>query len=103
MHREDNPQSSCRLQAPPPVTIPFLPVVGVWKKLPFSPLSSLDALRAIPHRRAEASRLLSNLDGQMRLNLFSELHRPGVLAACGVQVIGVNMDAIERGEAREGG
>ncbi|MEW5909629.1 MAG: carbamoyl-phosphate synthase large subunit, partial [Thermodesulfobacteriota bacterium] len=44
--------------------------------------------------------LLPNLGGQSGLNLSSELHRSGVLEKYGVQVIGVNVDAIERGEDR---
>ena len=44
--------------------------------------------------------LLPNLGGQTGLNLSSQLHRNGVLAKYGVQVIGVNVDAIERGEDR---
>ena len=44
--------------------------------------------------------LLPNLGGQSGLNLSSELYRSGVLAKYDVQVIGVNIDAIERGEDR---
>jgi len=44
--------------------------------------------------------LLPNLGGQTGLNLSSELHRSGVLEKYGVKVIGVNVDAIERGEDR---
>jgi len=44
--------------------------------------------------------LLPNLGGQTGLNLSSTLHRTGVLDKYGVQVIGVNVDAIERGEDR---
>ncbi|MBW1692725.1 MAG: carbamoyl-phosphate synthase large subunit [Deltaproteobacteria bacterium] len=44
--------------------------------------------------------LLPNLGGQTGLNLSSELARNGVLEKYGVQVIGVNIDAIERGEDR---
>ncbi|OQY18706.1 MAG: carbamoyl phosphate synthase large subunit [Desulfobacteraceae bacterium 4572_35.1] len=45
--------------------------------------------------------LLPNLGGQTALNLAMELSRRGVLNEYGVQVIGVNLDAIERGEDRE--
>ena len=45
--------------------------------------------------------LLPNLGGQSGLNLSSELARSGVLERYGVKVIGVNVDAIERGEDRE--
>ncbi len=44
--------------------------------------------------------LLPNLGGQSALNLSSELWRAGVLKKYGVKVIGVNIDAIERGEDR---
>ena len=44
--------------------------------------------------------LLPNLGGQSGLNLSSELSRAGILEKYGVQVIGVNVDAIERGEDR---
>ncbi len=44
--------------------------------------------------------LLPNLGGQSGLNLSSELAKTGVLEKYGVQVIGVNIDAIERGEDR---
>ncbi len=44
--------------------------------------------------------LLPNLGGQSGLNLSSELARSGVLEKYNVQVIGVNVDAIERGEDR---
>ncbi len=45
--------------------------------------------------------LLPNLGGQSGLNLSSELYRSGVLAEHGVRVIGVQIDAIERGEDRQ--
>jgi carbamoyl-phosphate synthase large subunit len=44
--------------------------------------------------------LLPNLGGQSALNLSSELHQAGILEKYDVQVIGVNMEAIERGEDR---
>ncbi|MCW5554222.1 MAG: carbamoyl-phosphate synthase large subunit [Verrucomicrobiae bacterium] len=44
--------------------------------------------------------LLPNLGGQTGLNLSSQLAKAGVLAKYGVRVIGVNLDAIERGEDR---
>jgi carbamoyl-phosphate synthase large subunit len=44
--------------------------------------------------------LLPNLGGQTGLNLASELSRTGVLEKFGVKVIGVDIDAIERGEDR---
>ncbi len=44
--------------------------------------------------------LLPNLGGQSGLNLSSELYRAGILEKYGVAVIGVNIEAIERGEDR---
>ncbi len=44
--------------------------------------------------------LLPNLGGQTGLNLSAELAKAGVLDKYGVQVIGVKIDAIERGEDR---
>lgn len=44
--------------------------------------------------------LLPNLGGQSGLNLCSELKTTGVLDKYGVKVIGVQVDAIERGEDR---
>jgi len=55
--------------------------------------------RIIEKERPDA--LLPNLGGQTGLNLSSELHRSGVLDEFGVKVIGVQVDAIERGEDRE--
>ena len=45
--------------------------------------------------------LLPNLGGQTGLNMAMELNKLGVLDKYGVKVIGVNLDAIERGEDRE--
>ena len=44
--------------------------------------------------------LLPNLGGQSGLNLCSELAKAGILDKYGVEVIGVKVDAIERGEDR---
>ncbi len=44
--------------------------------------------------------LLPNLGGQSGLNLCAELYKKGVLEKYGVKVIGVQVDAIERGEDR---
>ena len=60
---------------------------------------NLQAMKAI----IEAERpdaLLPNLGGQSGLNLSSELARTGVLEEYGVKIIGVEVDAIERGEDR---
>ena len=44
--------------------------------------------------------VLPNLGGQTGLNLTSELYKKGILDKYGVKVIGVQADAIERGEDR---
>jgi carbamoyl-phosphate synthase large subunit len=45
--------------------------------------------------------LLPNLGGQTGLNLAAELSRKGILQKHGVRIIGVQADAIERGEDRD--
>ncbi|QSV44308.1 carbamoyl-phosphate synthase large subunit [Geobacter benzoatilyticus] len=52
-------------------------------------------------RKERPDALLPNLGGQTGLNLSSALDRAGVLTEYGVRVIGVNLDAIKRGEDRE--
>ncbi len=60
---------------------------------------NLDRLtQIIDKERPDA--LLPNLGGQSGLNLCSELDKAGVLEKYGVKVIGVQVDAIERGEDR---
>lgn len=44
--------------------------------------------------------ILPNLGGQTGLNLTAELSRRGILQSYGVKIIGVQVDAIERGEDR---
>ena len=44
--------------------------------------------------------LLPNLGGQTALNLASKLHEEGILKQYGVEVIGVDLEAIARGEDR---
>jgi len=62
------------------------------------PLNAAVLEEIIAAERPDA--VLPNLGGQTGLNLVSELHRNGALARWGVQVIGVNLQAIERGEDR---
>ncbi|MGD9045426.1 MAG: carbamoyl-phosphate synthase large subunit, partial [Desulfobacterales bacterium] len=62
------------------------------------PLNLKTLTQIIAKERPDA--LLPNLGGQSGLNLSSELFREGVLEEYGVQIIGVNVDAIERGEDR---
>jgi len=54
--------------------------------------------KIIAQERPDA--VLPNLGGQTGLNMTSELHKRGILEKYGVQVIGVQADAIERGEDR---
>ena len=62
------------------------------------PLNVDRLTRIIEKERPDA--LLPNLGGQSGLNLCSELYRKGVLDKYNVKVIGVQVDAIERGEDR---
>ncbi|AEB09976.1 carbamoyl-phosphate synthase large subunit [Desulfobacca acetoxidans] len=51
-------------------------------------------------KKEQPDALLPNLGGQSGLNLSSELARSGVLEKYGVRIIGVEVDAIQRGEDR---
>ena len=62
------------------------------------PLNLRAMTEIIEEERPDA--LLPNLGGQSGLNLSSELARTGVLEKYGVQIIGVEVDAIKRGEDR---
>ncbi|MBU4576817.1 MAG: ATP-grasp domain-containing protein, partial [Proteobacteria bacterium] len=62
------------------------------------PLTVESLERIIAKERPDG--LLPNLGGQSGLNLSSELSRQGILEKYGVKIIGVNVDAIERGEDR---
>ena len=62
------------------------------------PLNLESVTKIIEKERPDA--LLPNLGGQSGLNLSSELSKAGILEKYGVKVIGVNVDAIERGEDR---
>ena len=62
------------------------------------PLNLKTMTRIIEKERPDA--LLPNLGGQSGLNLSAELARSGVLEKYGVKVIGVQVDAIRRGEDR---
>lgn len=62
------------------------------------PLNEERLEQIIAKERPDA--LLPNLGGQTGLNLAIELNKKGVLEKYGVKVIGVNLDAIERGEDR---
>jgi carbamoyl-phosphate synthase large subunit len=60
---------------------------------------TIDTLTDIIERESPDA-LLPNLGGQTGLNLSSQLHKSGILDKYGVKVIGVNVNAIERGEDR---
>jgi carbamoyl-phosphate synthase large subunit len=62
------------------------------------PLNLKSMIQIIEKERPDA--LLPNLGGQSGLNLCAELARAGALEKYGVKVIGVQVDAIERGEDR---
>ncbi|MCI8465256.1 MAG: carbamoyl-phosphate synthase large subunit [Lachnospiraceae bacterium] len=62
------------------------------------PLNVTRLEQIIAKERPDA--LLPNLGGQSGLNLCSELAKAGILEQYGVKVIGVQVDAIERGEDR---
>ena len=62
------------------------------------PLNLKTMIQIIERERPDA--LLPNLGGQSGLNLCAELARSGTLEKYGVKVIGVQVDAIERGEDR---
>ena len=63
------------------------------------PLNVPKLTEIIDKERPDA--LLPNLGGQTGLNLSMSLAKAGVLDKYGVKVIGVNLDAIKRGEDRE--
>lgn len=63
------------------------------------PLNAKRIEAIIAKERPDA--LLPNLGGQSALNLCAELSKLGVLDKFGVKVIGVQVDAIERGEDRQ--
>lgn len=62
------------------------------------PLNTKRLEQIIAKERPDA--LLPNLGGQSGLNLCAELNKEGILEKYNVQVIGVQVDAIERGEDR---
>ena len=79
-----------------PATIMTDPVMA--EETFIEPLNLESLEKIIAASRPDA--LLPNLGGQSGLNLSLELNRAGVLDEYGVEIIGVNVDAIERGEDR---
>ena len=71
---------------------------GIADATYIEPLNEYALTEIIKKERPDA--LLPNLGGQTGLNLSSLLAKKGILAKYNVQVIGVNIDAIERGEDR---
>jgi carbamoyl-phosphate synthase large subunit len=71
---------------------------GIADATYIEPLNLKSLSDIIAKERPDA--LLPNLGGQSGLNLSSELYKAGVLDKYGVKVIGVQVDAIERGEDR---
>ncbi len=72
---------------------------GIADRTYIEPLTIAELEKIIARERPDA--VLPNLGGQTGLNLTSELARAGVLDRYGVRVIGVKLDAIERGEDRQ--
>jgi carbamoyl-phosphate synthase large subunit len=71
---------------------------GMAEATYIEPLNLQTMKEIIEKERPDA--LLPNLGGQTGLNLASELARTGVLDEFGVKIIGVEVDAIKRGEDR---
>ena len=71
---------------------------GTADKTYLEPLTVESVEKIIEKERPDG--LLPNLGGQTGLNLAASLHKEGILAKYGVEVIGVKTDAIERGEDR---
>lgn len=79
-----------------PATIMTDPEMAEWTYI--EPLTVENVARIIAKERPDA--LLPNLGGQTGLNLSSELSKRGILDTYGVKIIGVEADAIARGEDR---
>ncbi|GFO96002.1 carbamoyl-phosphate synthase large subunit, partial [groundwater metagenome] len=71
---------------------------GMADRTYIEPLNAEMLEKIIEKERPDA--VLPNLGGQMGLNLTSELYKTGVLEKYGVKILGVQADAIERGEDR---
>lgn len=71
---------------------------GIADRTYIEPLTVEYLIEIIKKERPDA--ILPNLGGQTGLNLTAELSRKGILETYGVKIIGVQADAIERGEDR---
>ncbi|MHC1610054.1 MAG: carbamoyl-phosphate synthase large subunit [Candidatus Methanospirareceae archaeon] len=71
---------------------------GMADRTYIEPLTVENVEKIIARERPDA--LLPNLGGQTGLNLSAELSKRGILDKYGVKIIGVEADAIERGEDR---
>jgi len=71
---------------------------GMAESTYIEPLNIETIEKIIAKERPDA--LLPNLGGQKALNLSSELYEKGILDKYGVRIIGVQIDAIHRGEDR---
>lgn len=71
---------------------------GMADRTYLEPLNAEMLEKIIEKERPDA--VLPNLGGQKGLNLTSELYKKGVLEKYGVKILGVQADAIERGEDR---
>ncbi len=71
---------------------------GMADRTYIEPLTVETVEKIIAKERPDA--LLPNLGGQTGLNLSAELSKRGILTKYGVKIIGVEADAIERGEDR---
>ena len=71
---------------------------GMADRTYLEPLNAEMLEKIIDKERPDA--VLPNLGGQNGLNLTSELYKKGVLEKYGVKILGVQADAIERGEDR---
>ena len=72
---------------------------GIADKVYIEPLTA-EAVEAIL-RKERPDGMLAGFGGQTGLNLAMELEEKGVLAALGVQLLGINQEAIEKAEDRE--
>ena len=68
-------------------------------KIYMEPLTIEFMAKIIRMERPDA--ILPGIGGQTGLNLAMQLERKGILKECGVELLGTNMESIERAEDRE--